>query len=211
MICAIITYMPSSTPLACEHSRRPSWCVEWEALPEGDVVFRCARGYIFVVWRQQQNWAFRNCGDCCCCYMSCNFCLALHYDAQAGQKKVCQQFTSQGMLMTCTQLVNILCFLFNWQTLWHDVTLIYVPGSGWRLCIYVSYLWVMQHIGACAIPVFHVAFLLNVHGLLCAVWPETKQDVWTWHISANHQSIFRACSDWAPAVKEYAFGRGWAQ
>jgi len=42
-------------------------------------------------------------------YMSCNFCLALHYDAQAGKKKVRQQFTSQGML--------ILCFLFNWQTL----------------------------------------------------------------------------------------------
>jgi len=115
-------------------------------------VFRCARGYIFVVWRQQQNWAFRNCGDCCCCYMSCNFCLALHCDAQAGQKKVRQQFTSQGRLMTCIQLFNLLCFLFKWQTLWHDVSLMYDLCSESRLCIYALCLWVMQPVGACAVP-----------------------------------------------------------
>lgn len=107
MIRAILVHVPSSAPLAYENTTRPSWRIEWDVLPEGDVVFRCARGYLFVVWRQQQSWAFRNCGDCCCCYMSCNFCLALHCDAQAGQQKIHQQFTSQGRLMTCTQLFNV--------------------------------------------------------------------------------------------------------
>ena len=76
-----------------------------------------------------------------------------------------------------------------------------------------AYLSVMQLVEACAVPSPSHCIIAQFswRGLLCAVWPETKQDVWTWHISVNDRNIFKACSDWAPAVKERAFGRGWAQ